>query len=207
VTGRDGPAVRDTAERWPVAGEPRLVRGALVSLRTDQVRMPDGEMAPRDVVEHPGAVAILALDEAGQVLMIRQYRHPVGRLLWEIPAGLRDVVGEPLPVTAQRELREEAGYTARDWHVLADCYSSPGISTERLRIFLARGLAPATGPAYQPTHEEAHLLLAWVPLAEAVRLVLGGALHNGVAAIGILAAYAAKCDGFVGLREITAPEG
>jgi 8-oxo-dGDP phosphatase len=209
VTGRDGApgmAVRDAAEQWPVVGEPRRARGALVSLRTDQVRMPDGEVAPRDVLEHPGAVAILALDETGQVLLIRQYRHPAGRLLWEIPAGLRDVAGEPLPAAAQRELREETGYTAREWHVLADCYSSPGISTERLRIFLARGVAPAAGPAYQPTHEEAHLLLAWVPLAEAVRLVLGGALHNGVAAIGILAAYAAKCDGFVGLREITAAE-
>jgi ADP-ribose pyrophosphatase len=209
VTSRDNPpgvAVRDSPESWPVAGEPRRVRGAMVSLRTDQVRMPDGEVVPRDVLEHPGAVAILALDESGQVLLIRQYRHPVGRLLWEIPAGLRDVPGEPLDQTARRELREEAGYTAREWHVLADCYSSPGITTERLRIFLARGLAPATGPAYQPSHEEAHLLLGWVPLEQAVSLVLRGALHNGVAAIGILAAYAAKCDGFVGLREITAAE-
>ena len=209
MTSRDGVpgvAVRDSREHWPVVGEPRRARGALVSLRTDQVRMPDGELAPRDVLEHPGAVAILALDEAGQVLLIRQYRHPVGRLLWEIPAGLRDVAGEPLHVAAQRELREETGYAAREWHVLADCYSSPGITTERLRIYLARGLGPAGGPAYQPRHEEAHLLLTWVPLEQAVRLVLGGALHNGVTARGILAAYAAKCDGFVGLREITAAE-
>ena len=95
---------------------------------------------------------------------------------------------------------------ARDWHVLADCYSSPGVATDRVRIFLARGLSRASGPAYHRTHEEAHLLVAWVPLAQAVRLVLAGALHNGTAAIGILAAYAAKCDGFVGLRETTAKE-
>jgi ADP-ribose pyrophosphatase len=179
----------------------------MVGLRTDDVRMPGGEVAARDVLVHPGAVAILALDGAGQVLMIRQYRHPVGRLLWEIPAGLRDLAGEPPHLTAQRELAEETGYAAREWHVLADCFSSPGISTERLRIFLARDLAPAQGPAYQRSHEEAHLLVAWVPLEQAVRLVLGGSLHNGVTAIGILAAYAAKGDGFVGLREITAEEG
>lgn len=199
--------IRDITDRWPVTSSAVLGDGTLVRLRRDTVRMPDDDDdVARDILEHPGAVAVLALDEAGRVLLIRQYRHPAGRLLWEIPAGLRDVAGEPLPAAARRELREETGYTAREWHVLADCYSSPGISTERLRIFLARRLAPATGPAYQPTHEEAHLLLAWVPLAEAVRLVLGGALHNGVAAIGILAAYAAKCDGFVGLREITAAE-
>src|SRR2546430_15954550 len=77
--------------------------------------MPDGELAERDVVIHPGAVAVLALDDAQQVLLIRQYRHPVQRLLWEIPAGLRDVSGELPWATAQRELLEEAGYRARDW--------------------------------------------------------------------------------------------
>jgi ADP-ribose pyrophosphatase len=199
-------AVRDSEEHWPVVGESRRARGALVTLRTDDVRMPEGQVAPRDVLEHPGAVAVLALDESGQVLMIRQYRHPVGRLLWEIPAGLRDMPGEPLDATARRELAEETGYAAREWHVLADCFSSPGISTERLRIFLARGLSVAPGPAYQPTNEEAHLLVAWVPLEKAVSLVLGGALHNGVTEIGILAAYAAKRNGFQGLRDTTAEE-
>jgi ADP-ribose pyrophosphatase len=215
VTGRD-PAHEaepadaepaDAEEHWPVVGDPRRVHGALVTLRTDQVRMPDGAVVPRDVLEHPGAVAVLALDESERVLLIRQYRHPVGRLLWEIPAGLRDVRGEPTQTTAERELREETGYTASQWHVLADCYSSPGISTERLRIFLARGVTAADGPAYQASHEEAQLLVTWVPLAQAVSLVLAGALHNGVAAIGILAAYAAKCGGFAGLREAGAHEG
>jgi ADP-ribose pyrophosphatase len=90
--------------------------------------------------------------------------------------------------------------------VLADCFSSPGIITERLRIYLARGLAPADGPGHEPVHEEAHLLTAWLPLAEAVDLILGGALHNGVAAIGILAAYAAQRSGFSALREAVAGE-
>ncbi len=179
-----------------------------VRLRADMVRMPGGEVVGRDVLEHPGAVAIVALDPEERVLLIRQYRHPVGRLLWEIPAGLRDVAGEPLRVTAERELLEEAGYRAATWQVLADSFSSPGISSERLRIFLARGLAevPEAERSYVPEHEEAHLALAWVSLDEAVARFLAGELHNGVTAIGILSAYAARQGGFTALRDTGAPE-
>ena len=137
--------LQDVAEQWPVVSSAENARGPIVSLRSDTVLMPDGEVIERQVVEHPGAVAVVALDEAGQVLMIRQYRHPTGRLLWEVPAGLRDVAGEPLPATAERELLEETGYRARDWRVLADFFPSPGITTERVRMFLARGLTLATG--------------------------------------------------------------
>jgi 8-oxo-dGTP pyrophosphatase MutT (NUDIX family) len=203
-----GPELRDAERRWPVTGRPRRLGGAFVTLRTDRVRMPDGDVAPRDVVEHPGAVAIVALDDVGRVLLIQQYRHPVQRLLWEIPAGLRDVPGEPLLVTGERELREEAGYAARTWHLLTDWYPSPGISTERVRAFLARDLAevpaPARGPALR--HEEAYLRPAWVPLERAVHLFLAGELHNGVTAVGILTAYAAKQGGFATLREAGASE-
>jgi 8-oxo-dGDP phosphatase len=151
---------------------------------------------------------VLALDSAERVLMIRQYRHPVGRLLWEIPAGLRDVAGEPLRVTAERELLEEAGYRAADWRVLTDSFSSPGISTERIRIFLARGVVrvPEAERSYVPEHEEAYLELAWVPLGQAAARVLAGDLHNGVTALGILSAYAARQDEFTSLRETDAPE-
>ena len=134
--------IADTPEHWPVAASAERLRTRLISVRTDQVRTPENQLAVRDVVLHPGAVAVLALDDADRVLMIRQYRHPVASLLWEIPAGLRDVAGEELRVTASRELMEEAGYRAKDWRVLADYYSSPGYSTERLRIFLARDLEP-----------------------------------------------------------------
>jgi ADP-ribose pyrophosphatase len=151
---------------------------------------------------------VLALDNADRVLMIRQYRHPVGRLLWEIPAGLRDVAGEDPWRTAQRELAEEAGYRARDWRVLADYYSSPGFSTERLRIFLARDLelVPEAERDFIPQDEEAHLLLSWLPLDEAVGKVFAGELHNGVAALGIMAGYAARSEGFDRLRPANAPE-
>jgi 8-oxo-dGTP pyrophosphatase MutT (NUDIX family) len=201
--------LRDTERYWPVKGRPRRAKGAFVTLRTDQVRMPEGDVAPRDVVEHPGAVAIVALDDAGQVLLIRQYRHPVGHLLWEIPAGVRDVPGEPPHRTGDRELREETGYTAGTWHVLTDCFTSPGISTERVIVYLARGLAEVPEAERGPPlrHEEAHLEPAWVPLEQAVQLFLAGELHNGVTAVGILAAYTARQGGFAMLRKAGAGEG
>jgi 8-oxo-dGDP phosphatase len=194
--------IKDAPEAWPVVASDTLVRGRLVTVRTDKVRMPGGNLAERDVVLHPGAVAVLALDETGQVLLIRQYRHPVSKLLWEIPAGLRDVAGEPLLATAQRELLEEAGYRARTWRVLADYYSSPGFTNERLRIFLARDLelVPAAERDFVPEDEETQLVLAWLPLDEAVGKVLAGDLHNSAAALGILAGYAARSQGYDRLR-------
>lgn len=201
-------AVRDLPERWPVISSAELARGRIITVRTDSVRMPDGHVAEREVVEHPGAVAVAALDTSERVLMIRQYRHPAGGLLWELPAGLRDVSGEPLLATAMRELAEETGYRARDWHVLADYLSSPGITTEKLRIFLARGLEriPDADRDFVPENEEAHLLVDWVPLRDAVAGIFAGELHNGVAVTGILAVHAARARGFAALRPASAPE-
>jgi ADP-ribose pyrophosphatase len=198
----------DEPGSWPVLGSSVLANGKIVRLRQDTVQLPDGEQMGREVVEHPGAVAVLALDEQDRVLMIRQYRHPVAATLWEIPAGLRDVAGEPLVDTARRELLEEAGYRASWWRVLADYVSSPGISTERIRVFLARELTlvPAAEREYVRQHEEAYLTVDWVPLAEAVRGVLAGELHNGVAIVGILSAYAAQREGFAALRQASEPE-
>jgi ADP-ribose pyrophosphatase len=197
----------DEAASWPVVESSVLAVGRIATLRQDTVQLPDGQAVQREVVEHPGAVAIVAMDSHDRVLMIRQYRHPAGAMLWEIPAGLRDVAGEPLLATAQRELLEEAGCRARDWHVLSDYLSSPGISTERLRVYLARDLTmvPDGQHEYVRHDEEAYLTVAWVPLADAVRRVLSGDLHNGVAIIGILSAYAAQRDGWV-LRPGGEPE-
>jgi 8-oxo-dGDP phosphatase len=213
MTGVTDPSVTeqslaDEIEHWPVAGSAEHFRSPIVTVRTDQVEMPEGDVSGRDVVAHPGAVAIVAIDDTDRVLMIRQYRHPVGRMLWEIPAGLRDVEGEPTRATAERELLEEAGYRAIDWRVLTDYFSSPGFTDERLRVFLARGLTevPHAERNFVPKHEEAHLRLAWVPLERAVGLILGGELHNGPAVVGILSAYAARRDGFAGLRLPDAPE-
>jgi ADP-ribose pyrophosphatase len=200
--------IRDEPGAWPVRASDVLARGHIVTVRKDSVELPSGELVSREVVEHPGAVAVLALDDEDRVLMIRQYRHPVGATLLEIPAGLRDVPGEPLVETARRELLEETGYRADTWHVLADFATSPGISTERLRVFLARDLTvvPHSQREYVPEHEEAYLTTAWVPLTDAVHAVLAGELHNGVAIVGILSTYAAWGDGFRALRDVNEPE-
>jgi 8-oxo-dGDP phosphatase len=194
-----------TPKSWPVAGTEEHFRNWLVSVRDDKVTMPDGHQAERTVITHIGAVAILALDERDRVLMIRQYRHPVARELWEIPAGLRDVSGESLADTARRELLEETGHVARDWRVLVDSYSSPGIITERMRIFLARGLESADS-GYQRQGEEQFLRTEWVLLADAAAAALAGKLHNGATIQGILAGYAASMGGYAGLRAVDAPE-
>jgi 8-oxo-dGDP phosphatase len=200
--------LQDRPERWPVAASAELPGGKFLRIRQDTVVMPDGTSGVREFIEHPGAVAIAALDEAGRVLMIRQYRHPAGALLWELPAGLRDVAGEPLLAAAQRELLEETGHRAADWRVLTDVLASPGASTERVRIFLARGVTevPAAEQDYVRTGEEASLLVEWVPLDAAVRGFLAGDLHNGVTGVGILSAYAAVKIGLGELRDTGAPE-
>jgi 8-oxo-dGDP phosphatase len=196
-------------ESWQVASSAEQYRDGLIAVRRDKVAMPGDSWAERTVVEHPGAVAILGLDDANRVLMIKQYRHPVGRMLWEIPAGLRDHPGEDPLITARRELLEETGYRAGDWRVLADFYSSPGFSTERLRVFLARDLeeVPEEERTFVRKDEEAALTRAWIPLPEAVAAVLAGNLHNGVAAIGIMSLYAASTGDLPGLlRPADAPE-
>ena len=196
--------IEDAAESWPVVASEPLLKHWLITVREDKVRVPDNEYAERTVVTHPGAVAILALDDARRVLMIKQYRHPVSRLLWEIPAGLRDTAGESPLQTAQRELLEETGYRASQWHTLVDYFSSPGYSTERIRIFLARGVEQAADNGYEREQEEKYIVAEWVPLAEAVRLALSGKLHNGPAIAGVLAGYAASSEEFSGLRPATA---
>jgi ADP-ribose pyrophosphatase len=198
--------IEDARESWPVETSDVLLKHWLLTVRTDRVRMPDGDSAQRTVVTHPGAVAVIALDDAGRVLMIRQYRHPVRCLLWELPAGLRDVEGEPLLAAAERELMEETGYRAREWQTLVDHFTSPGFTTERLRVFLARGLEEVTDTGYERRHEEKFLVTEWVPLPEAVSLVFAGKIHNSSAVMGILAAHAASAAGFAGLRPAGDPE-
>jgi ADP-ribose pyrophosphatase len=180
----------DTPEHWPVVSSTQELDDWLISVRADEVRMPGERIAKRVVVTHPGAVAILAMDEANRVLMVRQYRHPVGGLLWEIPAGLLDHGGEPPVDAARRELREETGYAADSWQPLIEFYSSPGFSTERVGIFLAKGLSELADRGYVPHDEEATMEVRWVPLADAVQAVLTGGIHNGTTVTAILAAHA-----------------
>ena len=166
--------------------------GKIFALRADEVRMPGRDTARREVVEHYGAVAVLALDDNGNIVMIYQYRHPVGRRLWELPAGLLDMGGEPAHVTAARELEEEAGLSAQNWCVLVDLVTTPGFSDEGVRVYLATGLTDVGRP--DAHDEEADLVVRWFPLDEAVRMALSGEILNTIAVSGILAAYAVRED-------------
>ncbi|MGE2715531.1 NUDIX domain-containing protein [Mycolicibacterium litorale] len=174
--------------------------GNILALRADEVLMPGGATARREVVEHFGAVAVAALDDNGNIALVYQYRHPVGRRLWELPAGLLDMGGEAPHLTAARELQEEAGLTASEWRVLVDIVSSPGFSDESVRVFLATGISEIDRP--EAHDEEADLIVKWVPLSEAVRMVLSGEIVNSIAVAGILAVHA--IDGGESLRSVDA---
>jgi ADP-ribose pyrophosphatase len=178
-----------------------LYVGKIFALRADEVRMPGGNTARREVVEHYGAVAVLAIDDDGNIVMVCQYRHPVGRRLWELPAGLLDADGEPPPITAARELEEEAGVSARDWRVLVDLVSTPGFSDEGVRVYLATGLSDVGRP--DAHDEEADLVVRWLTLDEAVAKVLSGEIVNTIAVSGILAAHAVR-GRFDALRPVDA---
>jgi ADP-ribose pyrophosphatase len=179
-----------------------LHTGKIFALRIDHVRMPGGNVVTREVVENFGAVAIVAMDDDGRILLVYQYRHPFGRRLWELPAGLLDIDGEAPHLTAARELREEAGLRAETWQVLTDLDSAPGFSDESVRVFLATGLAEVERP--EAHDEEADMTVEWYPIAEAVQRVFSGEIVNSIAVSGILAANAVS-EGIAEPRPVDAP--
>ncbi|MGW1560115.1 NUDIX domain-containing protein [Streptomyces sp. NPDC002144] len=198
--------IKDTPEEWEIRATRTPFVGNKTSVRTDDVVMSDGTVVHRDYQVHPGSVGVLALDDEGRVLVIRQYRHPVRQKLWEIPAGLLDVPGENPLHAAQRELYEEAHVKAEDWRVLADVYTTPGGSDEAVRIFLARDLSEAEGERFAVEHEEIDLEYDRVPLDELARGVLAGELHNNCLVVGVLSLIAAQNgDGLDALRPAEAP--
>lgn len=170
--------------------------GHVISLRRDTVAMPGGGDSVREVVAHPGAVAVVALDDDGRVVLIRQYRHPVGRYLWELPAGLRDADGEPPLETAKRELAEEVQLAAERWSLLTTTYSTPGFCDEMVLVYLAEGLGEAPHPdGFTAEHEELDMTIERVPLAEAVQRVFDGDIRNAAAVVGLLAAAQLRAAG------------
>ena len=197
--------VLDAVDDRPALTSALAFHGHKWDIRVDTVDFGEA-VAERDLLIHPGAVGIIAIDERDRVLLIRQYRHPVGMSLFEPPAGLLDVAGEEAHATAVRELVEESGYTAGRWHTLIDYMNSPGGSSEAIRVFLARDLTPAAGGREQTGEaEEAHLPRVWVDLDEARDLVLSGAMGNSLAVVGILAAWASRAAGWQSLRPLDAP--
>jgi ADP-ribose pyrophosphatase len=201
------PHIEDALSQRRVLASESVYEGKIWDVRSDTFELsPGSEPLRREFIDHPGAVAILPMDDGGRVLLVRQYRHPVGMQLWEIPAGLLDVDGEPPLDAAARELAEEADLTASEWNVLVDFFNSPGSSSEAIRIYLARGLLDVPHhERHERTDEESEIEFAWVDLDEAARAVLEGRLHNPSAVVGILAAREASRRDFADLRPGDAP--
>jgi len=168
----------------------QLVAGRVWDVRRDRFAYGDTELV-RDFVDHTGAVGVLACDEHDRVLLIQQYRHPIAAREWEVPAGLMDARHESSLETAKRELAEEADLEADRWDILTEIYTTPGGSSECIRIFLARELRP-TAHRFDRTGEEADLRLEWVPLDDAVTAVLERRMQNAVLVAAVLAANATK---------------
>lgn len=198
-------ALHDEIQLWPVRSRSTKADAKVFSFVTDEVVGPGGDVLKRSYLHHPGAVGVVALDEEDRVVVVHQYRHPVGLTMVELPAGLLDVAGEDYLAAARRELAEEAELAADDWRVLVDFCASPGSTQESIRIYLARGLHPVERPhGFVVEGEEADMVVSRVPLVELVDAVLAGELNNGVLAIAVLALWARR-DRLDELRSVDAP--
>ncbi|HEX7805479.1 MAG TPA: NUDIX hydrolase [Cellulomonas sp.] len=193
-------APSDQVAARPLSDHTLIHAGKIWDIVSDVVDLGPTQVL-REYVDHPGAVAIIAVDDQDRVLLVSQYRHPVRSELWEPPAGLLDVAGEPAVVAAARELAEEADLRADTWHVLVDFYTTPGGSSERIEVFLARDLHEVPeAERHVRLDEEADMVPVWVPLDDAVDAVLAGRLHSPTAVVGVLAAARARERGWDALR-------
>jgi len=186
--------LEDEHVEFPVVDGETVFSGRVWDVARDTVAYGEGTIT-REYVRHGGAVAVVAIDDEDRVLLIKQYRHPVRSRLWEVPAGLLDIAGEPPLAAVQRELAEEADVQASQWSVLAEYYTTPGSSSEAIRIYLARGITP-TGETFARHDEEADMEVRWVPLADAVDAVLARRIQNPSLVVGLLAAEAARARGW-----------
>ncbi|WP_213816980.1 NUDIX hydrolase [Glaciihabitans sp. dw_435] len=184
----DAPLTDEPTPR-PVLESDLVFEGRVWDIRRDTFEYGGHEIV-RDYVDHPGAVAVLALDERDRVLLIQQYRHPIAMREWELPAGLLDIDNEASLAAAQRELAEEVDLRADDWSSLVSFHTSPGGSNELIDVYLARGLTATD--TFAREEEEADIALRWVPLDEAVTAVLDGRLRNSILMIAVLAAHARR---------------
>lgn len=179
-------SIRDEPVALDVRASDLVYEGRVWDVRSDAFDY-NGHEIVRQYVAHPGAAAIVAIDDDGRVVLIQQYRHPIRHRDWEIPAGLLDVVGEAPLATAQRELAEEVDLAAASWEPLVSIFTTPGGNDEVVHVFIARGLTPIAD-AHAREHEEADIRIEWVPLEDVVSGVLAGRLRNGILAVGVLAA-------------------
>jgi len=180
--------------------------GRVWDVVTEDVDLGAAGTVTREFIRHPGAVGVLALDDEGRVPLVYQYRHPVGMSLWELPAGLLDVVGEPPAQAAARELAEEADLVAATWHTLLDWLQSPGGTSEAFRLFLAQDLSPVPqDERHTRDGEELAMPTRWFALDEVREAVLAGRLHSPSLVIGVLTACIARENGWTMLRPADAP--
>ncbi|MFC7430009.1 MULTISPECIES: NUDIX domain-containing protein [unclassified Agrococcus] len=186
--------IEDALGSLPVAHRETVFSGRVWDVERHTVDLPSGSTIVRDLLDHPGAVAVLAVNERDEVLLVHQYRHPVGATMWELPAGLLDVEGEDPLVGAQRELAEETDTVAATWGVLCDISTSGGGSSEVLRIYLATDVSDAS-ETFARTDEEAEMQVRWVPLAEVVDAALSMRLHNATMLTAVLAYEAMRARG------------
>jgi ADP-ribose pyrophosphatase len=190
-----------SSARYPVVARREVFSGAIFDVVSDEIAMPGGGTARRDYTRNHGAAAVVALDDDGRVTLVRQYRHAVGRTLWELPAGLVDVAGEGARAAAARELAEEVDLVAARWDLLVMVHASPGVSDETVTVFLARDLTPVpAGERHQRTHEEADLEVHTLPLGTAVDMIFGGEITNASTVAGLFAAARARDAGWAPLR-------
>ncbi|WP_349898261.1 NUDIX hydrolase [Parafrigoribacterium soli] len=205
-TAPDGAELLDEPFEAPIVSSDEKFHGHVWDVRRDRFEYGPSdatETITREYVDHTGAVAILALDDEDRAMLIRQYRHPIATRDWEIPAGLLDVEGEKPLHAAQRELAEEADLEASEWAVLADFFTSPGGSTEAIRVYVARGLQST--PAFERTEEEADLETRWVSLEDIVDAVLDRRIGNSILSIAALAAHTSRARGWSSLGDADAP--
>lgn len=190
----------------PVLSQTVGFTGRVWDVVTDEVDLGAGGVVHRDYLRHTGAVAVMALNDRGEVYLVRQYRHPVGRELWEPPAGLLDVAGEPALEAAKRELWEEADLRAETWHTLADFFTTPGGVSERIRVFLARDLVEVPEEErFEREAEELEMEGRWVALGELIEAIQAGRVGGPTTSLGALTLDAAIRSGFTTLRPADAP--
>jgi ADP-ribose pyrophosphatase len=198
--------VTDIEARHRVRARHEQFRGPVFTVYTDEVLMPGGRYANRDYMAHIGAVGAVALDDDDRVVLVQQYRHPIGARLWELPAGLIDVAGENLVDAAARELAEEADLVAEHWQLLLDVHPTPGSSNEVIRLFLARGLSPVpVGLRHERVGEEAEMVTARLDLDEAVAMALRGEITNAACMVGLLATARLRDQGWPAPRPLGTP--
>lgn len=182
-------------ETWDLGfrcvGEHEVFEGHVFRVARLEITDPDGEGFEREVVRHPGAVAVVAVDDEGNATVVRQLRAPLGAAVLEVPAGTCDVEGEELEETARRELGEEAGLTARRWERLGAFYNSPGYSDQLTTLFLATGLEDRPDQAERAGAEERWMSVERVALRDVERLVASGEVRDGTTIIGLLLARSA----------------